>query len=269
LRLLNSTTGIASAWYNNPGFSFDVNVSDGKTHQIALYALDWDNTGRGETIQIVDANNPGTILDTETISNLQNGVYLVWNIKGHVAINISRNSGANAVINGVFFGGGATASFAGSDTTTQGNWQSKYGADGYSIAGAGQSIPGYAVFSVQNQLNFVWSSNTSDVRALTNPNTGIGIAGTWYNNPTFGFDVSVVDGNVHQIGLYLLDWDGQDTRAQTIQIVDANSNVVLDTENASSFSGGTYLFWNVSGHVRINVTRTAGANAVVSGFFFK
>ena len=76
--------GIASAWYNKPSFSYDVNITDGNTHQVALYALDWDSYQgvEAETIQIVDANNPSNVLDSENLSNYQNGVYLVWNISG-------------------------------------------------------------------------------------------------------------------------------------------------------------------------------------------
>ena len=36
----------------------------------------------------------------------------------------------------------------------------------------------------------------------------------------------------------------------------------------SSFTGGVYLDWEVSGNVVITVTRLAGPNAVLSGLFF-
>ena len=42
----------------------------------------------------------------------------------------------------------------------------------------------------------------------------------------------------------------------------------LDTRNISLFNNGIYLIWNLSGHVKINVTLTAGGNAVISGAFF-
>jgi hypothetical protein len=42
---------------------------------------------------------------------------------------------------------------------------------------------------------------------------------------------------------------------------------VLDTRSISQFNTGVYLVWNISGHVKINVTRTGGANAVISGVF--
>jgi hypothetical protein len=42
----------------------------------------------------------------------------------------------------------------------------------------------------------------------------------------------------------------------------------LDTETISSFSGGDYLQWAVTGNVVITVKCLAGPNAVISGLFF-
>jgi hypothetical protein len=78
--------------------------------------------------------------------------------------------------------------------------------------------------------------------------------------------VNLRDGRYHGIELYLLDWDST-SRAETISILDAESNTVLDTETYSSFHNGEWADWDVRGHVLIQVTRTGGANAVVSGIF--
>jgi hypothetical protein len=45
---------------------------------------------------------------------------------------------------------------------------------------------------------------------------------------------------------------------------------VLNSQSVAGFHGGEYLVWNVSGHVRIQVTNTGNSspNAVVSGLFF-
>jgi predicted RecA/RadA family phage recombinase len=94
---------VASCWYSASSFSFNVNVTDGNSHQIALYALDWDTTARAETITIVDANNPSNVLSTQTVSSFHGGTYLVWTISGHVLINVTLTGGSNAVISGVFF----------------------------------------------------------------------------------------------------------------------------------------------------------------------
>src|SRR5712664_278151 len=163
---------------------------------------------------------------------------------------------------------GAAANFVAADTSTQGSWHGVYGADGYSVANESQSIPNYASFAVQNQGNYIWASSTSDPRALqTGSGTGR-IAAIWYRSGTFNFDVNLTDGNPHQFALYALDWDANG-RSETIQVVDANTNAVLDTRTLSSFSNGVYLVWSISGHVKINVIWTGGANGVVSGVFFK
>ncbi|MGC2814472.1 MAG: Ig-like domain-containing protein, partial [Candidatus Acidiferrum sp.] len=270
LQTADGSNRIAAVWYNASTFNFDLNLADGNSHQFALYALDWDASGRAETVQIVDATSQ-TVLDTESISSFTNGVYLVWNITGHVQVNITRTAGNNAVVNGVFFGGSSVvssvASFVRTDTSTQGNWHGAYGADGYSIANDSQSIPSYASFAVQNQQNFTWSDPPTDVRALETGNGSDRIASVWYNTPEFNFDLNLTDGNSHQFALYAVDWDNSG-RAETIQILDAATDALLDTRSISNFTNGLFLVWNVKGHIKLNVIQTAGNNAVVSGVFF-
>ena len=271
---------IAATWYSASSFSFDVNFTDTNTHQISLYLIDWDSQGRKQTVQIIDANS-SAVLDTENApnpavssANFTAGTYLIWNISGHITIKVTSSGAPNAVVSGVFFGGAggssapsAVATFTGFDTSTQGTWVGKYGADGYSLANVAARIPSYASFTVQNQLNYTWASSTADPRALETANASQRVAATWYNGSSFNFDLNFTDGNSHKFALYAVDWDNGG-RSETVQIVDANTNAVLNTETISSFAGGTYLVWNISGHVKINVTTIAGFNAVVSGVFF-
>jgi len=279
---------IASCWYSSTEFGLDVNLTDGKSHQVEIYALDWDgNFGRSETVQVVDANT-NTVLDSRTVSSFSNGMYLVWNITGHVRINATMNSGANAVLSGIFFGTGnaattstpttatttttsttsAVLTFVGLDAATQGSWEGKYGTDGYAIANSNQSLPSYAVFTPANQSNYTWSASTSDPRAPQTVTPAGRIASCWYSSTGFSLDLNLTDGKSHQVAIYALDWDGNFTRSETVQVVNASTNAVLDTRTVSSFSNGIYLVWNITGNVRINVTMNAGANAVLSGIFF-
>ncbi len=174
-----------------------------------------------------------------------------------------------ATVNLIPTNGATTASFTGTDTTTQGGWEGVYGNDGYSIASSSQSLPSYATVAVQNAANYIWVPNSADPRALQ---TGVGtarIAACWYAGTSFDFDVNITDGNTHQVALYALDWDNYGGgRAEQIQIVNATTNAVLDTRNVAAFTNGTYLIWNISGHVHINVTLTGGGNIVMSGVFF-
>lgn len=47
----------------------------------------------------------------------------------------------------------------------------------------------------------------------------------------------------------------------------ANPNAVLATESVSSFTGGEYLSFDVSGSVIFRITRTQGGSAVLSAVF--
>jgi sugar lactone lactonase YvrE len=97
-----ATDRLAAAYYSFSNFTFDVNLTDGQIHQLALYCLDLDTTQRIENISITDAVS-GAALDSENIANFHNGIYAVWNLQGHVHIQVTSTSGLNAVVSGLFF----------------------------------------------------------------------------------------------------------------------------------------------------------------------
>jgi RHS repeat-associated protein len=86
------------------------------------------------------------------------------------------------------------------------------------------------------------------------------------NSTPFTISLNYTDTAQHQIALYCVDWDTT-ARQQRVDILDSNGNV-LNSQNVSSFNGGIYLVWKVSGHIAIRVTSTGGLNAVISGLFF-
>ena len=93
---------IAGAWYNSDSFIINVNIKDSKAHQVALYALDFDNSGRNQTIQVIDVAT-GAILDSRAMSSIQGGVYAVWTVKGTVTFKVINTGSSNGVISGIFF----------------------------------------------------------------------------------------------------------------------------------------------------------------------
>jgi hypothetical protein len=162
-----------------------------------------------------------------------------------------------------------TASFVGLDTTIQGNWKGVYGADGYNIINDTVAYPSYVTVTPSGVNATTWVGSSTDVRALRKAASSTDrIAATWYTTSSSLIDIDMVfnDGLQHQVAVYCLDWDTT-TRAETIVILDANG-VVLNTQQVSNFHNGQYLVWQLSGHVRIRVTDTAGANGVISGLFF-
>jgi hypothetical protein len=270
-RALVSGSGRTATTFYSTSFSMDINITDGNQHQIAIYAVDWDQRGRSETFQVLDASS-GVLLDSRNISTFSNGIYAIWNVSGHVRVNVILTAGCNAVVSGIFFGSSSaqvaatTARFLNSNSTSQGKWQSNYGADGFSIAGGNQKMPSYATLASQNEQNWTYAANTTDPRALQAIN-GPATAATWYNYPSLNLDVNMTDGQSHQMALYALDWDTRG-RTETIQIVDANTGSTLNSQTVTNFSNGIYLVWAITGHVKVNVTISSGPNAVLSGVFF-
>ncbi len=161
---------------------------------------------------------------------------------------------------------GNSATLLKQDTTTQGNWIGTYGSQGYDIIGSSASLPSYATITPSGQSSWTWASSTTDPRALKTAAGSSRIAAAWYQTTSFSVTVNLTDGNVHDLELYLLDWDKQG-RSEKVQITDGTTGAVLSTESVSSFGSGVYLDYAVSGKVVITITRQAGPNAVLSGLF--
>jgi hypothetical protein len=119
-RALQKTTDgnrIAGCWYSTSSFTVDFNFTDGNSHKLSLYFLDWDRSGRSQTVDLLDASS-GALLDTRSVSNFGEGTYLNWNAKGSVRVRITKVSGANAVLMGAFFGpAGSTGGSGGGGST--------------------------------------------------------------------------------------------------------------------------------------------------------
>jgi hypothetical protein len=270
LTIPGTSAKAATTWYSGT-YTLDVNLTDGKAHQVALYALDWDHQGRSERIDVLDAGS-GKTLDTRILSGFDGGKYLSYNATGHVKFQVTSLVGPNAVLSGLFFGPaaslppGGSATFTSLDTSTKGNWQTAYGTDGEAEAGFAAVNPTYGQVSVIGQSNWTWANPTTDVRALTVPGSTTRAATTWYGQ-TFTLDVNLTDGKAHPVALYALDWDNAG-RSEKVDAIDANSGQVLDSRTLSSFSGGQYLDYTITGHVQFRVTNLSGMNAVMSGLFF-
>lgn len=112
------TDRIAACWYSSSSFSINLNFTDGQSHRVALYFLDWDKMGRVQTVQVSDAAT-GQVLDSRSVSGFGNGIYLIWSLSGNVKITVAPQSG-NAVVSGLFFGGSTSGGGGGGTTPTAG-----------------------------------------------------------------------------------------------------------------------------------------------------
>lgn len=212
------------------------------------------NTGGYSTVGTVTASAPVT---------LANGTHIlkwVQDSGGYDLFSMSWSANAAAAA--------AAATFVKTDTATQGTWKGVYGADGYTVVNDSSVAPPYGTATASGGWTYSWAGSTADVRGLQKAGSGIDrIGAQWGGNPSFDVDCNLTGTALHQVALYGLDWDSGN-RNEVIQVLDAVSGTLLDTRTLASFVGGTYLVWNVQGHVRFHVTNNGGSNASLSGMFF-
>ena len=87
-------------------------MTDTNTHQVALYCVDWLGTGTVlEKVEVFESSDTSfaSPLDVRSFQLPSNGVYLVWRLKGHKVIRITKPDALNgnkALLSAIFFGGG-------------------------------------------------------------------------------------------------------------------------------------------------------------------
>ena len=107
--------------------------------------------------------------------------------------------------------GTGTATFVQTDLTTQGNWKSVYGSQGYNVIQDTASYPSYVAVTSGSVSSWTWAASTTDVRGLQKAASGTDrIAGCWYTNASASFtvDLNFSDTAMHQVAFYFVDWDG-------------------------------------------------------------
>ena len=187
-----------------------------------------------------------------------------------VAVNSYAGSFASAEASATAPTPTSTAAFVTTDTTTKGSWKGVYGVDGYNVigdtSGTNPSYPAYATVTPAAHSSGVWASTSTDVKCLQKVAAGSTdrMAGLWYQT---SWSVNVNVTGTHKLALYFLDYPNAGY-AETVTIKDAATGTVLDTRSVSSFQGGVYEVWNVSGNVTVTLTSTAGHWAPLSGIFF-
>ena len=155
------------------------------------------------------------------------------------------------------------------DGTSRGAWKGVYGSAGQVFAGVKGQALSFVTVTPQAAEVWTWVARTTDDRGLQRPGTAAPtdrVAAAWYGDQ-FELDVNFRDALVHEVALYAVDWDGLG-RAQTIAVVDTLGAVQHTVTTGPELRTGVYYVWRISGHVRIRVTRTGGANAVVFGLLF-
>jgi serine protease len=92
---------LAACWYAG-GFTIDVNLTDGFERLVALYLVDWDARGRTAKVEVLDAGTEA-VMHTWTVPAYADGLYLVYQLGGHVRLRVSAVNSSNVVVSGLFF----------------------------------------------------------------------------------------------------------------------------------------------------------------------
>lgn len=166
------------------------------------------------------------------------------------------------------------------DSLTSGNWNSKYGKQGYALFGYptevdSKQLPDYIeAVTLQKNGVVVWDALNSDTRVLAAPgNAKKTAAAIITKDPlaclqTMTIDISLKENHPYKISMYFLDFDKQDRRS-AIEIFDLKTlNIIAPVEMVRHYEQGKYVTFTFDKPVRIRINHVRGKNAAVSGIFF-
>ena len=115
-------------------------------------------------------------------------------------------AGPNAMLNGIFFDPVPIVPPPSLTSTTEGNWLGTYGSQGYDIIDGSASLPSYATVTPIGATNFIWTTTTSDPRALQTVGSSNRVAACWYATTSITVDVDLTHSQGHDLAIYLMDY---------------------------------------------------------------
>ena len=176
------------------------------------------------------------------------------------------------------------ARFIGEDSTTGGNWGKVYGKEGFVLCNYNgnrsdkKMLPTYIssfnflnLRDMNNASPLVWSSGTSDTRALA-PDSGNTIprnaACMFTDWATMSFEFKITGTREYSLALYFLDWDDKGRRIAVEMMDGSTLNQIAPVKIISNFKGGRYLIYSYNKSAKFRIDQVRGDNAVLSGIFF-
>ncbi|MFZ1155510.1 MAG: hypothetical protein WAN93_11455 [Solirubrobacteraceae bacterium] len=270
-RALPSPDGLkrtASTYFDTNQIQVRLTFHAAYTGNLRLYAVDWDKRGRQESISI----GGQSAIFSNKWGAFSQGQWAIFPINvaagGTVTITVTREAGVNAVLSGIFLGDNGAPPAMPVSSSPQGTWTGTFGSAGYDLAAwEGSSdltnLP-HASLTVVHSSRFVWSSSTSDVRALQSPDGLTRRAATYFDANQVSLSLRFNSAYTGNVNLYAVDWDHRGRR----ELVSVGGQTAA---LSSDFSGGAWMSFPVSvtagQTVPIVVDQTAGVNAVLSGIF--
>jgi hypothetical protein len=265
LRRSDSTTRGIGGWSSPTNFVLDLNLTDGRNHQVALHCWDWNQAGRTQQIDLVDAAT-GTVIDRQILTAFTNGQWLAWQANGHVQLRVTNLAGSDCLVSALMLGSGSGAKFVTEDAVTQGAWKGWYGSDALWTMADWLTQPPYGtlleIFNSNSLTNWVFfGPDPRAFQAARSTNQLLAaVVGDCF------FTLNLTDNAWHQLALYCVDAEALN-RYQVVSLFDMANNAMLDSRPITNFAGGKYLTWNIRGNVRIQIQSLCPAPAVLSAIF--
>jgi subtilisin family serine protease len=272
-KITDVNTGIEAYWSTTTHMDLNLQTNDGLTHVVTLYLADYDKKKRQERIQLIDSPT-GDILSQVDVNNFSKGEYVSFRVSGDVTFRIIDTAGPSAVVSGVFFDApfGEKVSFAGTDTTTGGNWlQSQYGLNSAYVPGYNfpdTDVPTNTAITVTGASESVLAEPTNNPAAvlLEQANPAYRIESYLVTTTTMVLAYNPGDFLIHEVALYFADFQKYH-RVETVTLTDPATLKVITSQTVSNFSKGKYLVFDVSGQVLITISNGSYPDAVLSGIF--
>jgi hypothetical protein len=268
----DQSTREATTWWDPSQIQLSLSFSAAYSGPLDLYAVDWDTTGRRESVTVTDPS--GT--QTATLGgSFHNGAWMSFTIAATagqtVTIKVSYIAGSNVVLSGLFLGG--TGSPAGVyPSSPQGDWVNTYGSQGW-VLGAWNGSSDYsyipsATLSLVRGSRAVWTTSTTDVRALESPDQSTREATTWWDPSQIQLSLSFSAAYSGPLDLYAVDWDTTGRR-ESVTVTDPSGTQTATL--GGSFHNGAWMSFTIAATagqtVTIKVSYIAGSNVVLSGLF--
>ena len=145
----------------SPPQTFKINIAKAHPAHNAVTALDVDGDTAIAASDALDVINFLNAYGSQPVSSVPGSIppYHDVDADGTIAA-----ADALEVINYLNSSQPGSATFDQTDTTTQGNWLSTYGAEGYALNSGPTNLPTYAQLSFTGHYDVVWAASTSDPR---------------------------------------------------------------------------------------------------------
>jgi len=160
--------------------------------------------------------------------------------------------------------------FAGMDVETKGDWEGKYGKEGYMIIGLPNKLPEYMTASsiqIYNTGHVILKRRDNDSRSLSYPGKdGRRIQAIKVSPREIEIDIIITGGMTRKISLYMADFENFG-RSTKIEMYNADTREIILVDEIEKYEEGRYVTYEMCGHINVRLINISNPDVVLSGIF--